>query len=92
MLMEAIIRRSFLPFIFPYVIRLLAMKANEKQHEKPKILGMEGYYLSLFRKEAHAKQEDVLAWLPIAAAGRLRKNLDEIERASLMETIKSTLC
>ena len=47
-----------------------------------------GIYLKAFCDEAKARQEDVLAWLPIVAAGRLHENLDDKARAWLLEQIK----
>ena len=52
------------------------------------ITRMAGIYLKAFCKEAKVKQDDVLAWLPIVAAGRMSENLDEKTRAWLMEFIK----
>lgn len=46
-----------------------------------------GIYLRLFCKEAGAKQEDVLAWLPVLAAARMIENMDEKARVSLIQII-----
>ena len=47
-----------------------------------------GSYLKAFCDKAKAKQEDILAWLPIVAAGRLHENLDDKARVWLLEQIK----
>jgi len=58
---------------------------------KQYIARMAGIYLRAFCKEAKVKQEDVLAWLPIIAAGRLIENLDEKSRTWLLEIIRGNL-
>jgi len=47
-----------------------------------------GIYLRTFCKESKTKQDDVLKWLPIIAAGRLRENMDEKSRLWLMTLIQ----
>lgn len=47
-----------------------------------------GVYLKAFCKEAVTKQDDVLAWLPIIAAARLKENLDDKSREWLLEMVK----
>ena len=49
-----------------------------------------GIYLKAFCDKAKAKQEDILVWLPIVAAGRLHENLDGKARAWLLEQIMFT--
>jgi len=46
-----------------------------------------GIYLNAFCNKTKAKQEDILEWLPIVAAGRLHENLDGKERAWLLKQI-----
>ena len=55
---------------------------------KQYITRMAGIYLKSFCKESNVKQEDVLAWLPIVAAGRLGENLDDKSIAWLLEIIR----
>ncbi|MDR0324752.1 MAG: aminoglycoside phosphotransferase family protein [Oscillospiraceae bacterium] len=47
-------------------------------------------YLQAFCKETETEREDVLAWLPVVAAGRLGEKLDNKARAWLLELIKGT--
>ena len=47
-----------------------------------------GVYLRTFCKESKAKQDDVLKWLPIIAAARLKENMDEKSRLWLMTLIQ----
>ena len=46
-----------------------------------------GIYLRHFCDAAGVKQEDVLAWLPVIAAGRLSENMDDGARAALLKVI-----
>ena len=45
-------------------------------------------YLSLFCKEAGVKQEDILVWMPIIAAARLRENMSGEMRAQLVKIVE----
>jgi len=47
-----------------------------------------GIYLRTFCKESKSKQDDVLKWLPIIAASRLKENMDEKSRLWLMTLIQ----
>lgn len=47
-----------------------------------------GMYLRTFCKEANAKQEDVLAWLPVITAARLDENMDEKSRLWLLDLVQ----
>lgn len=47
-----------------------------------------GVYLKIFCEESKAKQEDVLAWLPIIAAARLNENMDDKSRAWLLGVVQ----
>jgi aminoglycoside phosphotransferase (APT) family kinase protein len=57
-----------------------------KQH----LTRMSGVYLRLFCKEARVTKEDVLAWLPVIAAARLRENLNDQERAFILDLVGSS--
>jgi len=46
-----------------------------------------GIYLRMFCKESGAKQDDVLAWLPVIAAARLDENMDDKTREWLIKLI-----
>ena len=48
---------------------------------------MAGVYLRYFCKEAGARQEDVLAWLPVIAAARMAEGVDERARVLLMGVV-----
>ena len=48
-----------------------------------------GIYLRAFCETAGAKQEDVLAWLPVVAAARLDENIDNKTRLWLLNLIKT---
>ncbi|HBN83577.1 MAG TPA: hypothetical protein DDZ89_06995 [Clostridiales bacterium] len=56
---------------------------------KQYMLRSSGIYLQMFCKESGANKEDVLAWLPMIAAARLNENLNNKERAKLIEFIIS---
>jgi aminoglycoside phosphotransferase (APT) family kinase protein len=46
-----------------------------------------GIYLKTFCDKTKARQEEILAWIPVIAAGRLHENLDDKARAWLLEQI-----
>ena len=46
-----------------------------------------GIYLRMFCKETTAKQDDVLAWLPIIAAARVCENIDDKTKSWLLDLI-----
>ena len=50
-----------------------------------------GIYLRQFCKEANVKQEDVLAWLPIVAAGRLDEKQDDESRQWLLSHLNEMM-
>lgn len=50
-----------------------------------------GMYLRTYCKEALIKQEAVLAWLPVVAAGRLLENVDDRERDFLLGIIREKI-
>jgi aminoglycoside phosphotransferase len=52
---------------------------------------MAGVYLRLFCKTASVHQEDVLAWLPIVAAGRLSENLNDTETNFIMDIVHTNI-
>lgn len=58
-----------------------------KQH----MMRSAGIYLRAFCKETNTKPEDVLAWLPVVAAGRLDENMDDKARAWLLDVVKNEL-
>lgn len=58
---------------------------------KQYITRMASVYLRLFCKEAKVNQEDILVWLPVVAACRLRENLNNNEHAFIMEMVKANL-
>ena len=47
-----------------------------------------GIYLRAFCKETNTKQEDVLAWLPVVAAARLKENMDDKARLWLLDLVQ----
>ena len=49
-----------------------------------------GIYLKAFCDKSKANQDDILAWLPIVAVGRLHEKLDDKARVWLLEQIKFT--
>jgi aminoglycoside phosphotransferase (APT) family kinase protein len=50
-----------------------------------------GIYLRAFCKEANVKKYDVLAWLPVIAAARLKENMDDKSRAWLFDVLQDAL-
>jgi len=47
-----------------------------------------GIYLRAFYKEANAKPEELLAWLPVVAAGRLNEKVDDKTKVWLLKIAK----
>lgn len=47
-----------------------------------------GIYLRTFCKETNSKEDDVLAWLPVIAAARLKENMDDKSRSWLLTLLQ----
>jgi aminoglycoside phosphotransferase (APT) family kinase protein len=50
-----------------------------------------GVYLRMYCKETKSKQDDVLKWLPLIAAARLRENIDDKMKLWLLQLITNEL-